>query len=60
MSDLFVNFIGAFIFSVFGFFYVYNRDEKSFIKNFIPRKKRIRRMFRRRKKSEEINSAVIE
>lgn len=38
MKDLFVNFIGAIIFSVIGFLYVKNRDEYSFAKNFIPRK----------------------
>ncbi len=48
IEDLFVNFVGASIFSVFGFLYVYNRDEKSFIKNFIPKK--IRRRKRKRKK----------
>ena len=52
-EDLFVNFVGAFIFSVFGFFYVYNRDDKAFIKHFIPKKIRIRK---RRKKKQIIES----
>lgn len=38
MYDLLVNFIGAIIFSIFGFFYLKNKDEKSFIRNLIPRK----------------------
>jgi hypothetical protein len=42
-EDLFVNFVGAFIFSIFGFFYVYNRDDKSFIKHFIPKSMRKRK-----------------
>lgn len=52
-EDLFVNFVGAFIFSVFGFFYVYNRDDKAFIKHFIPKKIRIRK---RRKKKQLVES----
>lgn len=36
MKDLFVNFIGAVVFSVFGFFYVKHRDKKSFVENLIP------------------------
>lgn len=43
MNDLIVNFIGASIFSVLGFFYVYKRDEKSFLNNFIPRKRKMLR-----------------
>ena len=50
IEDLFVNFVGAFTFSVFGFFYVYNRDEKSFIIHFIPKK---RKKWKRRKKKEQ-------
>ncbi|MEE8808210.1 MAG: hypothetical protein SOI44_07335 [Lactimicrobium sp.] len=37
MSDLFVNLVGAAVFSVFGYFYVTNRDKKSIVTNFIPR-----------------------
>ncbi len=37
MMDLIVNFIGAFVFSVFGFFYLKNRGKRSFVTQFIPR-----------------------
>lgn len=53
IKDLFVNFIGAFTFSIFGFFYIYRRDDKSFLINFIPRKRKKKRRFLRRKK--EVN-----
>ena len=36
MKDLFVNFIGAVVFSVIGFFYVKNRGKGSFARRFIP------------------------
>ncbi len=36
MEDLLVNFIGAFVFSVVGFFYVKNRGKGWFARNFIP------------------------
>ena len=36
MKDLIVNIIGAILFSVFGFFYVKKRGNKSFASNFIP------------------------
>lgn len=36
MMDLFVNFAGAVVFSVIGFFYVKSRGKNSFAKNFIP------------------------
>ena len=39
MKDLFVNFIGAVVFSVIGFFYVKSRGKGSFAKRFIPRLK---------------------
>lgn len=39
MEDLFVNFIGAAVFSVIGFFYVRSRG-KGVAGRFIPRKKR--------------------
>ena len=38
MSDLFVNFIGAVVFSILGYFYVKNRGKGNFIERFIPRK----------------------
>lgn len=36
MKDMFVNFIGALVFSIIGFFYVKNRGEGRFAKRFIP------------------------
>lgn len=36
MDDLFVNFIGAIVFSAFGYFYVKNRDQNSFVTKLIP------------------------
>ncbi len=37
MADLFVNFIGALIFSILGFFYVRSRGKGRFARRFIPR-----------------------
>lgn len=39
MEDLFVNFIGAVVFSVIGFLYIKNRDKYKFAENFMPSKK---------------------
>ena len=36
MKDLFVNFLGALIFSFLGYFYLITNKKESFIKNFIP------------------------
>jgi hypothetical protein len=36
MDDLFVNFVGAVVFSTFGYFYVKNRDQNSFVTRLIP------------------------
>lgn len=36
MKDLFVNFIGAVVFSIIGFFYVKNRGKGNFAKSLIP------------------------
>lgn len=36
MCDLMVNFLGAVIFSVMGYFYIKRRDSKSFVKGFVP------------------------
>ena len=36
MEDLFVNFIGAFTFSIIGYFYVRSRGKNKFAKRFIP------------------------
>ncbi len=37
MEDLFVNFIGAVTFSVFGYYYIKGRGDRKFIERFIPR-----------------------
>jgi hypothetical protein len=40
MEDLFVNFIGALVFSISGFFYTKNKGKKkSTVQNFVPRRK---------------------
>lgn len=39
MKDLLVNFIGAVVFSLFGYFYVKGRGKKSIVQNFVPTKK---------------------
>lgn len=39
MKDLFVNFIGAIVFSIIGYLYVKNREKYKFAENFIPIKK---------------------
>lgn len=36
MKDLFVNFIGAIVFSFIGYLYIFNRDKYKFAENFIP------------------------
>lgn len=38
MYDLIVNFIGAVVFSIMGYFYVKRKDEKSLIDGFVPTK----------------------
>lgn len=40
MQDLFVNFLGAVVFSFFGFFYVRNRGKEGFASRFIPKLKK--------------------
>jgi len=39
MEDLLVNFIGAFVFSFIGFFYVKGKGKGSIVKQFVPKKK---------------------
>lgn len=39
MKDLFVNFVGAIVFSVIGFLYIQNREKYKFVQGFIPVKK---------------------
>lgn len=38
MNDLMVNFVGAFIFSVFGYLYLINKDKYKFVGDFITKK----------------------
>lgn len=38
MKDLMVNLVGAVIFSIFGYIYIKNRNQKTFAQNFIPKK----------------------
>ena len=40
MKDLFVNFIGAVVFSIFGYLYVINREKYKGLESIIPRVKR--------------------
>lgn len=40
MKDLFVNFLGALVFSFFGYFYVKSRGQNKFAKSLIPRRKK--------------------
>lgn len=53
MKDLFVNFIGALVFSVIGYFYVKNRGKGTFAKRFIPRLKAKEADFLQKVKAEE-------
>ena len=39
MKDLFVNFIGAIVFSILGYMYIINRDGYKFLDNILPKKK---------------------
>jgi len=41
MKDLFVNFLGAVIFSILGYLYIKDRDEYKFIERFIPITKKL-------------------
>ena len=40
MKDLFVNFIGAVVFSIIGFLYIKDRDEYKFAEKFMPKLKK--------------------
>lgn len=40
MKDLFVNFVGAIIYSILGYLYIKNRDDYKFAERFIPRLKK--------------------
>ena len=39
MNDLFVNFLGAYTFSIIGWLYIKNRDKYKFAENFMPMRK---------------------
>ena len=39
MNDLFVNFLGAYLFSIIGWLYIKNRDKYKFAENFMPMRK---------------------
>ena len=43
MEDLFVNFIGAIIFSIFGFFYTKNQDKEKYCRFICSKKKKQRK-----------------
>ena len=53
MEDLLVNFIGATIFSIIGYFYVKNRGKGKFARRFIPRLKTKDADFLKKAQSEE-------
>lgn len=44
MKDLIVNFIGAFVFSVFGYLYILNKEKYQFVTKFITTKKKIEKL----------------
>lgn len=54
MKDLLVNFIGAVVFSVIGYFYVKKRGKGNFAKRFIPRLKTKDADFLRQAESEDL------
>ena len=53
MEDLLVNFIGATVFSIIGYFYVKNRGKGKFARRFIPRLKTKAADFLKKAQSEE-------
>lgn len=55
MKDLIVNFIGAFVFSVIGFFYVKSRGRGSFARRFIPTLREKKNVTQQQDKEEEEN-----
>lgn len=59
MKDLLVNFVGAVVFSVFGYFYVKNRGKGNLVGRFVPRRKKEERDFLKIvEESDERNTAV--
>lgn len=53
MEDLFVNFIGALVFSIIGYFYVLSRGKGKFVKRFIPVANEIKAPDRKEEKQSE-------
>lgn len=51
MKDLFVNFIGAVVFSIIGVFYIKGRGKGSFARRFIPTMKKHQEPFSGRKEN---------
>ena len=51
MEDLFVNFVGAMTFSIFGYLYVKNREKYKLVEGFIPTFKRKKEEKRKVKKT---------
>lgn len=43
MVDLFVNFIGATVFAIFGYFYIKHRGNRKFVEKFMPKRKKRRK-----------------
>ena len=60
MKDLFVNFIGAVVFSVFGFFYVKNRGKGKFVGRFVPSLKKKEADFLHIAEAEELAAEEVE
>ena len=60
MQDLIVNFIGAVVFSVIGFFYVKNRGKGGVAGRFIPRRKAKDRDFLRIVREEELSGKTTD
>ncbi len=56
MEDLIVNFIGAVVFSVFGYFYVKNRGKGNLVWRLIPRKKEKERDYLKYENQEQAES----
>lgn len=54
MADLFVNFIGAAAFSLFGFAYVKNRGKRSWLSTLIPHRKSVKNMWDVNETSEDL------
>lgn len=60
MEDLFVNFIGAVVFSLFGFFYVKKRGNSNFVRRFIPKPKEKKKDYLRKLQKEQEKKDALE